>query len=48
MREYGAVFSMRGGDFVVSLGGDLSVGYQMHDREAIHLLLCRDGRRRKR
>ena len=37
MRESGAVFSTRGGDVVVSLGGDLSVGCRMHDRQAIHL-----------
>jgi hypothetical protein len=48
MREYGAVLSMRGGDFVVSLGGDLSVGSRMHDRPGDPSLLCRDGRRRKR
>ena len=25
------------GDFVLSVGGDLSVGYRLHDREAVHL-----------
>jgi uncharacterized linocin/CFP29 family protein len=35
--DAGAVFSMRGGDFVLSVGGDLSVGYRLHDREAVHL-----------
>ncbi len=33
----GAVFSTRGGDFVLSVGGDLSVGYRSHDREGVHL-----------
>jgi uncharacterized linocin/CFP29 family protein len=37
MQEAGAVFSMRGGDFVVTVGGDLSVGYRSHDQNAIHL-----------
>ena len=33
----GAVFSVRGGDFILTMGGDLSVGYRLHDREAVHL-----------
>ena len=33
----GAVFSTRGGDFVMTVGGDLAVGYRLHDREAVHL-----------
>jgi uncharacterized linocin/CFP29 family protein len=33
----GAVFSTRGGDFVITVGGDLSVGYRLHDRDAFHL-----------
>ena len=37
IREAGAVFSTRGGDFVVSVGGDLATGYRLHDRDAIHL-----------
>ncbi len=37
VHEAGAVFSVRGGDFVLSVGGDLSVGYRLHDREAVHL-----------
>jgi uncharacterized linocin/CFP29 family protein len=37
VHDAGAVFSMRGGDFVLSVGGDLSVGYRLHDREAVHL-----------
>jgi uncharacterized linocin/CFP29 family protein len=37
IREAGAVFSTRGGDFVISVGGDLANGYRLHDRDAIHL-----------
>lgn len=37
MREGGAVFSTRGGDFVITVGGDLATGYRWHDRESIHL-----------
>ena len=37
IREAGAVFSTRGGDFVISVGGDLATGYRLHDRDAIHL-----------
>lgn len=37
MREAGALFSTRGGDFVVTVGGDLSVGYRAHDQDAVHL-----------
>lgn len=33
----GAVFSTRGGDFVLTVGGDLAVGYRLHDREQVHL-----------
>ncbi|HEV8584994.1 MAG TPA: family 1 encapsulin nanocompartment shell protein [Methylomirabilota bacterium] len=33
----GAVFSTRGDDFVLTIGGDLAAGYKMHDREAVHL-----------
>jgi uncharacterized linocin/CFP29 family protein len=33
----GAVFSCRGGDFLISVGGDLSVGYRWHDLDALHL-----------
>jgi uncharacterized linocin/CFP29 family protein len=36
-REAGAVFSTRGGDFVITVGGDLSAGYRLHDRDAVHL-----------
>jgi uncharacterized linocin/CFP29 family protein len=38
VHEAGAVFSTRGGDFILTIGGDLSVGYRQHDREAIHLM----------
>jgi uncharacterized linocin/CFP29 family protein len=37
VREAGAVFSTRGDDFILTVGGDLSAGYRAHDREAIHL-----------
>jgi uncharacterized linocin/CFP29 family protein len=33
----GAVFSTRGGDFVLSVGGDLAAGYRLHDRDLVHL-----------
>ena len=37
MRDAGALFSTRGGDFVITLGGDLAIGYRGHDTEAVHL-----------
>jgi uncharacterized linocin/CFP29 family protein len=37
VHEVGAVFSTRGGDFVMSVGADLAVGYRLHDRDAVHL-----------
>jgi uncharacterized linocin/CFP29 family protein len=37
IREAGAVFSTRGGDFVITVGGDLAAGYRLHDRDAVHL-----------
>ena len=37
MRDAGAVFSTRGGDFVITVGGDLAAGYRLHDRDAVHL-----------
>ncbi|HEU4368408.1 MAG TPA: family 1 encapsulin nanocompartment shell protein [Methylomirabilota bacterium] len=37
IREAGAVFSTRGGDFVITVGGDLATGYRLHDRHAVHL-----------
>jgi uncharacterized linocin/CFP29 family protein len=34
----GAVlFSTRGGDFVMTVGGDFSIGYRWHDEQAVHL-----------
>ena len=33
----GAVFSLRGGDFLLVVGGDLTVGYRNHDERAVHL-----------
>jgi uncharacterized linocin/CFP29 family protein len=33
----GALFSLRGGDFVITVGGDLTVGYRWHDVDALHL-----------
>jgi uncharacterized linocin/CFP29 family protein len=37
LRDGAAVFSMRGDDFVITVGGDLAAGYRWHDRESIHL-----------
>jgi uncharacterized linocin/CFP29 family protein len=37
MRDAGAVFSTRGGDFIITVGGDLATGYKLHDRDAVHL-----------
>ena len=37
VHDAGAVFSARGNDFMLSVGGDLSVGYRLHDRDAVHL-----------
>jgi uncharacterized linocin/CFP29 family protein len=33
----GAVVSLRGGDFIITVGGDLTVGYRWHDVDAVHL-----------
>jgi uncharacterized linocin/CFP29 family protein len=33
------VLSLRGGDFLFESGQDLSIGYEHHDREAVHLYL---------
>jgi uncharacterized linocin/CFP29 family protein len=33
----GAIFSTRGGDFVLTVGGDLAAGYRLHDRDQLHL-----------
>jgi uncharacterized linocin/CFP29 family protein len=35
----GAVLSMRGGDFLFDSGEDLSIGYESHDADAVHLYL---------
>jgi uncharacterized linocin/CFP29 family protein len=37
VKDAGALFSTRGGDFVLTVGGDLAAGYRQHDRDAIHL-----------
>ena len=37
IRGGGAVFSTRGGDFILTVGGDLTLGYAFHDRDAVHL-----------
>jgi uncharacterized linocin/CFP29 family protein len=39
IREAGALFSTRGDDFILTVGGDLSVGYRSHDRDGV-LLFC--------
>src|SRR5205823_3296249 len=33
------VVSLRGGDFVFTSGEDISIGYERHDDEAVHLYL---------
>jgi uncharacterized linocin/CFP29 family protein len=35
----GAVLSMRGGDFLFDSGQDISIGYESHDADAVHLYL---------
>ena len=35
----GAVLSMQGGDFLFESGEDLSIGYETHDADAVHLYL---------
>ena len=37
VRDAGAVFSTRGGDFILSVGGDLATGYRLQDRDSVHL-----------
>jgi uncharacterized linocin/CFP29 family protein len=37
MTDGGALFATRGGDFVLTVGGDLAIGYRSHDRDAVHL-----------
>jgi uncharacterized linocin/CFP29 family protein len=32
-----ALFSTRGGDFLMTVGGDFTVGYRSHDNSAVHL-----------
>jgi uncharacterized linocin/CFP29 family protein len=32
-----ALFSTRGGDFMITVGGDFSVGYRAHDDKSVHL-----------
>lgn len=38
--EGGVLLSSRGGDFVLTVGQDLSIGYASHDREGIELYFC--------
>ncbi len=38
LKDAGAVFSIRGGDFVMTVGGDISVGYREHDRDGVQLM----------
>jgi uncharacterized linocin/CFP29 family protein len=33
------VLSLRGGDFVLDVGQDLSIGYESHDPVTVHLYL---------
>jgi uncharacterized linocin/CFP29 family protein len=35
----GAVVSLRGGDFLFESGDDISVGYDRHDGDVVHLYL---------
>src|SRR5215831_8545562 len=35
--EGAALFSTRGGDFMVTVGGDFSIGYRAHDDKSVHL-----------
>ena len=35
--EGAALFSTRGGDFIITIGGDFTVGYRSHDENAVHL-----------
>jgi uncharacterized linocin/CFP29 family protein len=37
--EGGAVVSMRGGDFLFDAGDDISIGYDRHDADRVHLYL---------
>jgi len=35
--EGAALFSTRGGDFMITVGGDFTIGYRAHDDKAVHL-----------
>jgi uncharacterized linocin/CFP29 family protein len=35
--EGAVIFSTRGGDFLLTIGGDFTVGYRSHDSNAVHL-----------
>jgi len=35
--EGAALFSTRGGDFIITVGGDFTVGYRSHDENVVHL-----------
>jgi uncharacterized linocin/CFP29 family protein len=35
--ESAALFSTRGGDFMITVGGDFTVGYRAHDDKSVHL-----------
>jgi uncharacterized linocin/CFP29 family protein len=35
--EGAALFSTRGGDFLITVGGDFTIGYRAHDETAVHL-----------
>src|SRR5215471_20527993 len=35
--EGAALFSTRGGDFLITVGGDFTVGYRAHDDKSLHL-----------
>src|SRR4030095_6167604 len=35
--EGAALFSTRGGDFLITVGGDFTIGYRAHDDTAVHL-----------
>lgn len=37
VKDAGALFSTRGDDFVLTVGGDLAAGYLEHDRDAVRL-----------
>lgn len=37
LADGGGLFATRGGDFVLTVGGDLAVGYRAHDQEVLHL-----------